>query len=85
MHALTFGALGNMPARRWMQTLTFGALGEHAGEALDADLQLHIPDSQHLVLGEADELTTWLVELHLDDRRHVTAEHLHDVTGNGSL
>ena len=59
---------------------TFRTFREHAGEALYADLQLHVPDTQHLVLAEADELTTRLVELHLNHRRHVATQYLHIYT-----
>ena len=56
--------------------VTFRSLGEHAGQPLYADLQLDVPDAQHLVLREADQLTTRPVKLNLDHRSHVTTKNL---------
>jgi len=56
--------------------LTLGTLGEHAGQPLNADLQLDIPDAQDLILGEADELAAGLDELDLHHRRHVATQDL---------
>ena len=56
---------------------TFCRLWEHARQTLDAHLELYVPDAQNFVLGEANELTTWLVELDQDDSCHVSPQHLH--------
>ena len=58
-----------------LQHFTFRPFGERSGQALDADLQLDVPDTQHLVLGEADELAAPVVKLDLHDGGHVTTQH----------
>ena len=60
------------------KVLTFWALGEHAGQPLDAHLKLDVPDTQHLVLREGDELPPTLVKLHLHDTGHVTPQDLEE-------
>ena len=57
-------------------SLTLRSFREHAGQSLDAHLELDVPDPQDLVFGEADELSSGLVELDLDYPRHVTSQHL---------
>ena len=56
--------------------LTFWAFWEHSSHPLQTHLELYIPYPEHLILGETDELSTTIVELHMHNRSHVTSKKL---------
>jgi len=56
--------------------LTFLSFRKHAGQSLDADLELDVPNTKHLVLWETDQLTTTFDEFHLNYTCHVTPKQL---------